>query len=258
MKKINFSKWVIWGVSFYLLVPLVLTFLYSFFSEWIDILPSGFTLKYYNSVLPRQDFYMSIARTLFVCIATIVLTGIIMLLAMYVVVVYYPQLYKYLQALCMIPYALQGIIIAIGILTLYSGGKGILGNRLIMLIGTYCIIILPYMYQGISNALRAVNARRLIEAAQILGTTRLYAFFRIIVPNILSGIIISSMLSMGIIFGDFVVVNTIIGSSYQTASIFLYKSMAQSGQITSVVIVVMFIITLALSKLAFGSRNENH
>ena len=181
MKKVNFSKWMMWVTALYLILPLVLTFLYSFSSEWINVLPTGFTFKYYMQILPRQDFYMSLARTLLICVLTIVLAGILMLLAMYVVTVYHPKFDKYLQILCMIPYALQGIIIAISILTLYSGAKGLFGSRIIMLVGTYCIIILPYMYQGIRNALRAVSARELIEAAQILGCTRFYAFFRIIV-----------------------------------------------------------------------------
>jgi putative spermidine/putrescine transport system permease protein len=258
MKKFNFAQIITGIVYLYLLIPLVLTFSYSLASEWIDILPTGLTFKYYMRILPRQDFYSAISRTLILCVVAVVLSGAVMLFTMYVVIVHYPKLDRYVQIVCMVPYALQGIIIAISILTLYSGSRGVLGNRMMMLIGTYCIIILPYMYQGIRNSLRTVNAKQLIEAAQILGTTKLYAFFRVVVPNILSGIIISSMLSMGIIFGDFVVVNIIAGSSYQTVSMFLYKMIAQSGQTASVIIVVMFIVTLVLSLITFKLRNKNH
>ena len=68
------------------------------------------------------------------------------------------------------------------------------------------------MYQGIRNSLTGVDAINLIEAAQVLGVSKLYAFFRIIVPNILPGITVSAMLSMAIIFGDFAIVNTLAGS----------------------------------------------
>lgn len=256
MKKASFSKGILCVMTLYLLLPLALTFLYSLFSEWTDILPTGFTLKYYKDILPRPEFYTAIGRTLLICACPIILTALIMLLVMYVTTVYAPKLDKYVQVICMIPYALQGIIVAISILTLYSGFKGIFGNRILMLVGAYCVIILPYMYQGMRNAISAINARQLIEAAQVLGTSKVYAYFRIVVPNILSGIVISSMLSLGIIFGDFVVANLIAGSYYETASIFLFKMMRTSGQTTSAIIVVLSLVTLTLSVFAFRLRNK--
>lgn len=63
-------------------------------------------------------------------------------------------------------------------------------NRIFMLTSTYCIVVLPYVYQGIRNNLNGMNASRLIEAAQMLGAGRFYAFFHIVVPNIISGVMV--------------------------------------------------------------------
>ena len=59
----------------------------------------------------------------------------------------------------------------------------------------------------------------------MLGADKFYAFFRIIVPCMLSGVVIASMLSIALIFGDFVIVNTIGGSYYSTAQMYLLKKM---------------------------------
>ena len=75
-----------------------------------------------------------------------------------------------------------------------------------MLIGAYCIIILPHIYQGIRNSMHAVNMPMLLEAAEMLGASKLYAFFRVIVPNIITGITVSSLLAVGILFGDYVII----------------------------------------------------
>lgn len=76
----------------------------------------------------------------------------------------------------MIPYTIQGVILSVSILSLYVGTKSILSNRLVMLVGAYCVVILPYIYQGIRNGMRAVNMTTLIEAAEMLGASKIYAF----------------------------------------------------------------------------------
>jgi putative spermidine/putrescine transport system permease protein len=149
--------------------------------------------------------------------------------------------------LCNIPYALQGIILAISILSLYVSAPPPFSNRFVMVVLTYCIVILPYIYRGLKNSLDTINANRLIEAAQMLGANKFYAFFVVVVPNILSGISIVAMLSISIVFGDFVIVNIIGGSYFQTTQMYLYKKLFESGQASSVVIVVMFGLTLILS-----------
>ena len=251
------SSSVIVLISLYLILPLALTFFYSIFTEWNDILPKGFTLKYYAQLFSDGIFLAALRRTLIVSVLPILITGIIILLAMYVIVVYNPKIEKYIQLLCMIPYALQGIILSTSIISLYVGSDSILSNRIFLLTGAYCIISLPYMYQGIRNSLTGVDAIYLIEAAQVLGCSKLYAFFRIIVPNILPGITVSAMLSMAIIFGDFAIVNTLAGSHYQTAQIYLQKKLSQSGQISSATIMILFLCTLIISLIVFLIKKKD-
>ncbi|MEG2935434.1 MAG: ABC transporter permease subunit [Clostridium sp.] len=113
------------------------------------------------------------------------------------------------------------------------------------------------MYQGIRNSLTGVDAISLIEAAQVLGVSKLYAFFRIIVPNILPGITVSAMLSMAMIFGDFAIVNTLAGSHYGTAQVYLQKKLFQSGQLSSATIMVLFLCTLGISLLVFMVKKKD-
>ena len=249
MKRNRFGKGIIIFISLYLTIPLLLTFLYSIFTEWNKVIPSGITLKYYKEAFSDQNFIASIVRTLVVSAIPFLICSIVVLLALYVIVVYHPEWDKYMQMLCNIPYALQGIILAISVLSLYVNAPYPISNRFVMVILTYCIVILPYIYRGLKNSLDTIHARRLIEAAQMLGASRFYAFFAVVVPNILSGISIVAMLSISIVFGDFAIVNIIGGSYYQTAQMYLYKKLFQSGQASSVIIVVMFGLTLILSGL---------
>lgn len=199
---------------------------------------------------------MSVLRTILSSIVPILFSAISVLLAMYVILVYHPKLDAYLQVISTIPYAVQGVILAISVLSIYTDAPEPFSNRLFLLFATYSVVILPYMYQGIRNSLTAVNAVSLMEAAKMLGAGNLDAYFKVIVPNILTGVTVSAMLSSAIIFGDFVVVNIIAGNYYQTSQIYLYRALFQSGQLTSAIIVLLFVVTLILSILVYYLKNR--
>ncbi len=243
-------------VAFYLLVPLVVTFIYSLFTEWTSLLPTGFTLKFYIEVVGDALFWESLIRSILMAVIPPMLTAGMLLLVMYVVILYFPKLDRYINILCTIPYAIQGVILPISVLSLYSGAPGLFSNRIILLISTYCIVILPYMYQGIKNSLVGVDAKRIIEAAQMLGSSKFRAFFTIVVPCVAPSIMISSLIAVAIVFGDFVIVNTIAGNYYQTAQVYLYRKMSSSGQVTSAIIVIIYIVTLLISMVSYKKQKR--
>lgn len=245
------AKIAIVVIIVYLLLPLVMTLIYSLFQEWIDIVPSGFTLSAYTELFSDPLFWMAVGRTILISVIPIVLCTLFVLLAMYVVVVYHPGWDKGIQILCTIPYAIQGVILPICVLSLYSNAPEPFGDRMVMLVATYMVVILPYVYQGIRNNLNGVGASRLIEAAQMLGASKFYAFFRVVIPNIMGGVMISVMLAMAIVFGDFVIINTLAGGRFMTAQMYLYDVMKKSGQRTCAVIVILFLVTLIISACAF-------
>jgi putative spermidine/putrescine transport system permease protein len=258
MKKQFWVTALIILIIIYLLTPLLATATYSAFKKWTGILPEGFTLKHYTDLLSNRPFMLSLGRTILVCIIPIVITVVVVLLALFVVTIHFPQYEKFVQILCMIPYTIQGVILSVSILSLYQGMAGFLGDRKVMLIGAYCIIILPYIYQGIRNSMHAVNMPMLIEAAEMLGSSKLEAFIRVIIPNIISGITVSSLLAVGIIFGDYVLIRNITGSAFQNVQIFLFLAMKRSSTEASAVFVIIMLTTFLITALFLyvQSRDE--
>jgi len=258
MKKSAYTPVFIISLIIYLLIPLLATAVYSLFEKWTGILPEGFTLEHYISLLSNKTFLLSLWRTVIICIIPIILTVILTLLALFAVTIYFPSLEKYVQILCMIPYTIQGVILSVSILSLYAGARSFLGLRLVMLIGAYCIIILPYIYQGIRNSMRAINMPMLIEAAEMLGASKLSAFFRVIVPNIISGITVSSLLAVGIIFGDYVLIRNITGSSFQNVQIYLFLAMKRSSTEASAVFVIIMVTTFLITALVLYLQSRDN
>ena len=240
----------------YLLLPLVVTIVYSLFDKWTDIVPRGFTVSSYATLFQDPEFLLCILRTLIVCIVPIVLTTVIILLAMFVTTVYFPGLDKYVQIICMIPYTIQGVILSVSILAAYVKSDTFLSNRMVMLFGAYSIIIMPYTYQGIKNGMSSVNVNTLLEAAEMLGASRIFAFFRIVVPNIVSSVVVSSLLAVGIIFGDYVLVRNLTGTSFQNMQIYLYQTMKSDSMKASAVFVVIMAITFMIAAVTLFLKNR--
>lgn len=234
-------------VIVYLFIPLLVTLIYSLFDKWTGLMPEGFSLENYAALFREPDFLWSMLRTVVICIIPILVTVLLVLLALFATTVYFPRLERLVQVLCMIPYVIQGVILSVSIISLYAAAPLFLGNRIFLLIGAYCIIILPHIYQGIRNSMNAVNTAMLLEAAEMLGASKLYAFFRVIVPQILPGITISSLLAVGIIFGDYVLIRNITGSSFKNLQIYLFLTMKSSSTQASAVFVIIMLITFLIT-----------
>lgn len=63
----------------------------------------------------------------------------------------------------------------------------------------------------------------------MLGCSRFRAYVQVILPNIFSGILVSSLLAESIVFGDFVLANNIAGNNYENVSVYLNENMYTSS-----------------------------
>jgi putative spermidine/putrescine transport system permease protein len=106
--------------------------------------------------------------------------------------------------------------------------------------------------------MHAINMPMLIEAAEMLGSTKLNAFFRVIVPNIISGITVSSLLAVGIIFGDYVLIRNITGSAFQNIQIYLFLAMKRSSTEASAVFVIIMVTTFLITALVLYIQSRDN
>ncbi|MDQ6598581.1 ABC transporter permease [Bacillus salipaludis] len=247
MKKPFYHYITITIVLLYLLVPLLGTFLYSFATSWHKtILPEGLTFKWYLDLFGDVRFLSSLGRSLIMSLGSTIITLVIMVPAIFSIVLYAPKLEKLIQSLIVMTYAMPGIILAVGLIRAYTN-SGI--SMVVVTMGAYFVGILPYMYQGTRNSLRNIHAESLMEAAEMLGASRLIAFLKVIIPNIMSGILVSALLSFSILFGEFVLVNLLVGGSFETVQVYLYQKLNQSGHIASAIVVCYFVLICILSAI---------
>lgn len=257
----SYHKVVVGLLVIYLLIPLIGTFLFSVAGKWDHtILPESYTMKWYIELFQDERFYDAFQRTLFLIVMTVGLSIGIMLPTIFIITVYFSKWERLLQAAAMLPYGIPPIVGAVGLIKLYSNSPIPIAGTPWILIGAYFITILPFMYQGIRNSLRTLNAVQLVDAAELLGATKFQAFRTVVFPNIISGILVSTLLSVSLLFSEFALANLLVGGRFETLQIYLADKLNSSGHLTSAIVItyysVILIITGAVLKLTF--KNEKN
>lgn len=229
----------------FLLMPLLVTLVYSFAGRWVHILPEGFTLEYYAGILSDSKFLLGVLRGLVISIVPVLLTLTSVLAALYAAIVYFPRAEKAVQLFCLLPSTINGIILATSVLGAYSGSGTILSNRIVMLVCIYSVFIMPMTYQGVRNSLYAVNTKALLEAAEMLGCRKFHCYATVVIPSILPGLCNAALVCMSGLFGDFAIIKIIASSQFETAQAYLYRNRA--AQALSAAVVILLLITLAIN-----------
>lgn len=258
---LSFHKAVVGLLVIYLLIPLLGTFLFSIAGKWDHtILPESYTMKWYMELFQDQRFYDAFQRTLFLIVMTVGLSIVIMLPTIFIITVYFSKWERLLQAAAMLPYGIPPIVGAVGLIKLYSDSLIPIAGTPWILIGAYFITILPFMYQGIRNSLRTLNAVQLVDAAELLGATKFQAFRTVVFPNIISGILVSTLLSVALLFSEFALANLLVGGRFETLQIYLANKLNSSGHLTSAIVITYYSVILLLTgtvlKLTF--KNEKN
>jgi len=250
-KKAGWIHWLLMLVlMIYLLLPLLATFVYAFAKEWqTTILPSSWTTEWFREMLGDIRFLDALWTSLYLCAISVALSLVIMLPAVFIITVYLPKWETFMKGIAVLPYAVPGVVAAVGLIRAYSSGPINIAGTAYILIGAYFVVILPYMYQGIRNSLLTVSAVELLNSAEMLGASRSKAFVNVILPNIWPGVMTSTLLSFSILFGEFVLTNMLVGGHIQTIQVYLSQRLGESGHLASAIAITYFIFILILSMI---------
>jgi putative spermidine/putrescine transport system permease protein len=239
---------VIGAILLYLFVPLAATFLFSIAQEWqTTILPTSYTFSWYERLLHDPIFFKALGRSLTISLTATVLGMVIIIPAVLVTLFHYPKMENILRFFSNLPFAFPPVILAVGLIELYGHKPIVLTGTIWILLGSYFVVLLPYMYQATSNSFRSIDATSLVAAAENLGASRLQAFIYVILPNILPGLLVAFLLSFSVLFGEFVLANLLVGSGYQTLQLYLYKVSWENGHLASAIVVVYYIFILFIT-----------
>lgn len=245
---------IVGGILLLLSIPVLGTLLYSISSVWeASILPEGFSIKWYGQLLGDMRFLIALKRSFVLSIVALGVTLFILIPSIVISAYYFPKILKLLELLSLLPFMIPAVVLAVGLMKVYSGLNITIFGIPIVIIGAYFSVGFPFIYRGIKNSLDALHLQSLVETVNILGGTNFDAFRYVILPNLKKGITSSSILTLAIFLGEFMFTNLLVGGRYETLQIYLYNMKGKSGHFTSAMVslffVFIFIVTLLTTNL---------
>lgn len=252
MKQMN---WLILTLFIaFMCLPIVVTLIYSLSTEWgKSIVPTGFTLKWFLQLYQDPQFLAAIIRSLTLTVVTLAVVLVILVPSIALIAIYLPKLDRLFKPMVLMPYAIPGVVLATGLIRTYTNGAVPL---FAVLSGGLFIYALPFMYQSVRSSLREIDGARLMEAAEMLGASKAHAFIRILLPNIKIGIMVGSLLTFSVFFGEFQLTNMILGGDYETIRIYMLRVMKINGHLSSAVVMTYLMLLVILSALIVRLTNK--
>ena len=235
----------------FLHIPLLLIILYAFTTEdkSYQFPPPGYTLKWFEIVLNRQDIWSAVALSMRIAIISTFFAIILGTLAA-------GALYKKsffgknsITILIILPIALTGIITGISIRSTF-GVMGIPFSTWTIIIGhaTFCMVL---VYNNVVARLRRTSPN-LIQASMDLGANNLQTFFYVILPNMGTAILAGGMLAFALSF-DEVIVTTFTAGQQTTLPIWMFSELIRPRQRPITNVVAVFIMFITFIPIVFAS-----
>jgi putative spermidine/putrescine transport system permease protein len=245
----NMKKIQLWRVVLltfflaYMIIPLIATVAFSFANRWDrTILPEGLTLEWWIAVTTRRAFSSALKNTIFLSLTTSAFSIILMTPTAYWVYHRVPQAKPLVEVLTIMPFGIPGVVLALALLRTYARLGGAIVYSPMMLVLACTVISLPFCYRPLINALNAADIKVLTEAAQTLGASWSKIILRVIVPNIMPGVISGALLVFSLVIVEFTLANLLVGARFKTFPIYLVEFTRFDGRQASALAVISFVI----------------
>jgi putative spermidine/putrescine transport system permease protein len=244
MKQRNPLGWLSIGAFlFYMAVPIVATYAFSVATRWDrTILPEGLTLEWYRTAFKDRWFTIAFQHSLVLSATTVVVSAALIVPTAYWVHLRLPKGRPLMNLVSTLPFAIPGVVMALGIIRLYGRPPYMLARTRTMLVLAYVVYTLPFMYRPVANSLEAVDIHRLTEASQSLGASWWRTIVQVILPNIMPGVLSGALLVFATIFGEFTLAKLLVGARYKTFPMQLVYYTRRDGRIASAYSVISFTV----------------
>jgi putative spermidine/putrescine transport system permease protein len=206
MKSARLGPWIIVILSaLYFVVPLIATFEFSMRKR-----RGEYSFDAYRSVFEDNRFLQSFGYSTMVAVAAILVGILLVVPTAYWIRLKLPRLRPVIEFITLMPLVIPAIVVVFGYLRLYNSSSWLPFTSSaratdLLLIFSYVTLALPYTYRAVDTGLRAIDVRTLTEAAQSLGAGWATILFRVILPNVRSGVMSGAFLTFAIVIGEFTI-----------------------------------------------------
>jgi len=187
-------------VCAFLIVPVCMSILAGFTSNFFQGIKSGLTLRWVFEVwdLYADTIFLSMTIAL-ACLACTIVLGVP---AAYVLAKRPGRITRMIEEFLVLPLAIPGLAIALALIISYGQIRGFRLSWTFILVG-HVLYTLPFMIRAVLAVLSSTDFKTLEESAASLGARFWQRFFQIVIPNCRSGILAGSLMVVTLSIGEF-------------------------------------------------------
>jgi len=245
MVKNILKKLYIFLMFLFLYAPIIVLIVYSFNDSRSRGGWKGFTLRWYAELFTNSDILTALYYTVLIAVLSSVISTIVgTFAAIGIHGMKNGYAKKTVLNLNYLPVLNPDIVTAVSLMTLFKFLRIEFGFVTLLLSHiTFCI---PYVILSILPKLRQMN-KHLPEAAMDLGATPFYALRKVVIPEIMPGIVSGALIAFTLSIDDFVISFFNKGVGVTNLSITIY-SMARRGinPVINALSTLMFVSLLVL------------
>ncbi len=214
-------------VLIFLYAPIAVMIVFSFNSARSTSHFGGFSLQWYGELLHDSSTIDALKNTLILAVLSSVIATVFGTLS---AVGIYGMKSKWARSMTMtvtnVPMMNPDIVTGISLMLLFVFVGTFVGSKNSLGFGTMLIahvtFNLPYVILSVLPKLKQTD-NNLSEAARDLGCTPLQAFFKVILPSIMPGVVTGLMMAFTLSLDDFVISYFTTGPNFQTLPIKIFS-----------------------------------
>jgi len=248
-KRFSFTKIYTALVFAFLYIPIFVLIANSFNASKSRTVWTGFTLDWYSKLIHNETILSSLLNTLIVALAASVAATILGTAAAIGIYNMRTLSRRIVMNVSNLPLLNPEIVTGVSLMLLFKFMQMEFGYvTLILAHVSFCV---PYVILNVMPKLRQMD-RNLCEAAQDLGCNQWQVFRKVVIPEILPGIITGFLMSVTYSIDDFVISYFTYGATSQTLSITIYsmtrrKVSPEVNALSAIIFVVVLAVLLVVN-----------
>lgn len=211
---------------------------------------TGFSAQWYVEMFQNEEMLGALRNTLIVAVCASVIATVLGTYIAFIIAKMSPVNKSISMKLLNIPMLNAEIITGVSLMFFFVFLSFSLGFTTLLI--AHVIFDVPYVVLSILPRLRQMN-KSVYEAALDLGATPAFAFRRVILPDVLPGILSGALLAFTMSFDDFIISYYTSGPGFVTLSVYINTMTKRAVPLTvnalSTFIFVMVFILLLITNL---------
>ena len=204
----------------------------------------GFTLRWYGEMFQSATIINALENTLVIAFASAAIATVIGTAAAIAISSMKPVPRTIIMGITNIPMLNADIVTGISLMLAFIAFGISLGFNTILI--SHITFNIPYVILSVMPKLKQTN-KSVYEAAMDLGAPPVYAFFRVVFPDILPGVLSGFLLAFTMSLDDFIITHFTKGAGINTLSTLIYSEVRRGIKPSMYALsTVIFVAVLAL------------